>query len=347
MMNPIFPTEPARVNIHLLPSEAEFISYYVDSQALTIRAWMPANYSEFEEVNSINRKYDEFYSNHCSSCPRRTLKYLRDTYPDVFPKSDYYNNDVVEDFFRNARENQSECDVWWRGFNGQHCMEGHEFKPKEAEKISISNMVFDIKLNYKGKPPRFEKVYEGDNAHLRAGYKEENGEIYQTPPFAAANVYSGDHPDEDDYTYGKICWGRVSWPENLRGIVSSYFQSNFNNDLLRLSSFRENIYSLKDAVEDGNYHKSDHKFLCSGYDCLIMIDADQDVQAFFTMLMAGFTPIPEAPHVMIIPAKTSTIQKEDSVYFGYTTQEDAVGRKWYISSEGYLIGQLDESFVTA
>ena len=30
-----------------------------------------------------------------------------------------------------------------------------------------------------------------------------------------------------------------------------------------------------------------------------------------------------------------------------TTQEDAVGRKWYISSEGYLIGQLDESFVTA
>jgi hypothetical protein len=346
MMNPIFPTNPAKVNTHLLPSEAEFISYRVDSQALTIRAWMPENYSEFSEVDSISNEYNDFYSNHCLYCPRQTSQYLKTTYPNVFAEDGSYDENEAREFFMNARENQTECDVWWDGYTGQHCMEGRGSKPKEDKKISISNMVFDIKLNYKGTPPRFKKVYQGDNAHLRAGYYEEDV-IYQTSSFAAANVYSSDQRDETGYIYGKICWGQVSSPANLRGIVSSYFQSNFNNDLLRLARFTENINALKDSIECGNYHKSDHKFLCSGYDCLIMIDADQDVQAFFTMLMAGFTPIPEAPHVMIIPAKTSTIQKEDSVYFGYTTQEDAVGRKWYISSEGYLIGQLDESFVTA
>lgn len=346
MMNPIFPTDPAKVNVHLLPTGAEFTSYKVDSQALTIRAWMPANYSEFENRQSHTAELDQFYGEHCSICPRNRSRYFKDTYPDLTDEYGDYNYDDMREFFTAAARDQTECDVWWRGFNGQFCVDGHELTLKEAEKIPISNMVFDIKLNYKGKPPRFRKVHEGDNAHLRAGYYED-GKIYQTPSFAAANVYSGDHPDESGYKYGKICWGQVVAPTNLRVIISSYFQSNFNNDLLRLSAFEENINSLKDSVEYDNYHKSDHKFLCSGYDCLIMIDADQDVQAFFTMLMAGFTPIPEAPHVMIIPAKTSTIQKEDSVYFGYTTQEDAVGCKWYISSEGYLIGQLDETFVTA
>lgn len=207
-------------------------------------------------------------------------------------------------------------------------------------------MVFDIKLNYKGDPPRFKKVHYGDNAHLRAGYNK-NGQIYETKAFPASNVYSGELLEERGYTYGKICWGHVDQPANLRGIVASYFQSNFNNDLLSLSGFSKYIDILEGAKKDSKYKKSGHKFLCSGYDALILIDADQDVQVFFTMLMAGFTSIPEAPHIMMVPAKTSTIQRGDSTYFGYTTQEDSVGRKWYISSEGYLIGQLDESFVTA
>jgi hypothetical protein len=346
MMNPIFPTDPAKVNVHLLPAGAEFTSYKVDSQALTIRAWMPANYSEFNSQESRSRERDQFYENHCSNCERRTGRYIRNNYPDLFDEWGEYDDDEMRSFFESAARNGTECDVWWQGFCGQNCVEGHEFTPKEAEKISISNMVFDIKLNYKGKPPRFRKVHEGDNAHLQAGYYED-GVIYETPSFAAANVYCADHRDETGYKYGKICWGQVNTPTNLRTIISSYFQSNFNNDLLRLSSFQENINFLEEKKDEEEYQKSDHKFLASGYDALILIDADQDVQAFFTMLMAGFTPIPEAPHVMMIPAKTSTIQKEDSVYFGYTTQEDAVGRKWYISSEGYLIGQLDESFVTA
>jgi hypothetical protein len=115
---------------------------------------------------------------------------------------------------------------------------------------------------------------------------------------------------------------------------------------LRLSSFKNNIDEIRKAKNNNRYDKSTHKFLCSGYDCLVMIHGSKDVQAFFTMLMAGFKPLPELPHIMIVPAKTSTIKRGEMIYLGYTTQEDSVGRPWYISTEGALIGQLDESFVT-
>jgi ubiquitin C-terminal hydrolase len=51
------------------------------------------------------------------------------------------------------------------------------------------------------------------------------------------------------------------------------------------------------------------------------------------------------PNIMIIPVEESSIQKEDNFYFGYLTKPDTVGRQWYVSSEGYLLGQLDDSFV--
>lgn len=346
-MNPIFPSEPAKVNIHLLPSKAEFISYSLNSETLDIRAWMPANYSEFVNSESKTQQYNDFFRSHCDSCHRNGRSYFVEKYPELFDEDgDIISYNEGDSFFIGAEQTQSECSVWWRGFRGQFCLEGNEFSSTDIELKKISNMVFDIKLKYRGPSPRFEKVYKGDNAHLKAGYFE-NGEIYETISLPASNVYSNsENLAESGYKYGPICWGGVNTPNNLRMIVDSYFQSNFNNDLLRISSFSSNIDQLESEKKDHKYKKSNHNFICSGYDALILIDADQNVQAFFTMLMAGFTSIPEAPHVMLVPAKTSTIQKGDSMYFGYTTQKDAVGREWYISSEGYLIGQLDESFVT-
>lgn len=92
-------------------------------------------------------------------------------------------------------------------------------------------------------------------------------------------------------------------------IVTSYTTSKFNSDLLRISAFKSYISETRESVKYKQYVKSNHKFLASGYDSLILIDADKDVQAFFTMLMAGFTPLPELPHIMVVPAKTATIKK--------------------------------------
>jgi hypothetical protein len=341
MNNPIFPSEPATVNLHPVPTQAEFISYFVSRDTLTIRAWMPDNLSSFVESSSTSREQDRFFDNNCGDCPRNTRWYYEQNHPELF---DQNLNWIDANINRFIRDNPGECVVYIDGYQGQNCPLGITFEPKLEPTHSISNMVFDIELSCKGEPPRFKKYT--DNAHLRAGYVDESGEIYETTAFAASNVYTSSYSYDSGYTHGKICWNSIQDHKSLREIVTSYFGSNFNNDLLTLSRFKNNINTLRSDKENDRYTKSKHKFLCSGYDCLILIDADNDVQAFFTMLMAGFKSLPELPHIMIVPAKTSTIKRGDMIYLGYTTQEDSVGRPWYISTEGALIGQLDESFVT-
>ncbi len=337
MNNPIFPSEPAAVNLHPVPTQAEFISYLVDPDTLTIRAWMPDNYSSFEESSSTSREQDRFYDNNCCNCPRNTRRYYEETHPELFDAGMSWRDSSIESFTIN---NPGECFVYMNGYRGQDCPLGFKFEDPESKRHSISEMVFDIQLSHKG---QFKKYI--DNAHLQAGFVNESGEVYETNPCSAANVYSGDR-DREGFIYGKICWNYIEDPKTLREIVTSYFGSKFNNDLLRLSSFKTNISAIRQKKEENKYNKSLHKFICSGYDCLVMIDGSKDVQAFFTMLMAGFKSLPELPHIMIVPAKTSTIKQGDMIYLGYTTQEDAVGRSWYVSTEGAIIGQLDESFVT-
>jgi hypothetical protein len=337
MNNPIFPTQPATVSLHPVPTQAEFISYLVGPDTLTIRAWMPDNYSSFKENMSQQRAYDTFYTDNCGDCPRNNRWYYEENHPELFDAEMYWRHNEFDTF---VHDNPGECFVYLNGYYGQNCPLGIEFKEPESNMYSISNMVFDIQLSHRG---QFKKYT--DNAHLQAGYVNDSGEVYETLPNSAANVYSGEN-DRDGYTYGKICWNSIENPTTLREIVTSYFGSRFNNDLLRLSSFKNNITSIRKKKEENKYTKSNHKFLCSGYDCLLMIDGSKDVQAFFTMLMAGFKSLPELPHIMIVPAKTSTIKQGEMIYLGYTTQEDAVGRSWYVSTEGAIIGQLDDSFVT-
>ena len=337
MNNPIFPTQPATVTLHPVPTQAEFISYHVNPDTLTLRAWMPDNYSSFGEYDSLSRANDNFYGSNCVGCPRNNRRFYEEAHPELFDENNYWINGAVDAF---TRDNPDECFVYMDGYSGQNCPLGIKFEEPESKTCSISNMVFDIQLSHKG---QFKKYT--DNAHLQAGYVNESGEVYQTNPISAANVYSGD-ADSGGFIYGKICWNSIEDPTTLREIVTSYFGSKFNNDLLRLSSFKTNIGAIRKYKEENKYKKSNHKFLCSGYDCLVMIDGSKDVQAFFTMLMAGFKSLPELPHIMIVPAKTSTIKRGEMIYLGYTTQEDSVGRPWYISTEGALIGQLDESFVT-
>jgi hypothetical protein len=337
MNNPIFPTQPATVSLHPVPTQAEFISYLVGPDTMTIRAWMPDNYSSFEEYNSLHMTYDNFYRNNCCDCPRNDRRFYEENHPELFDEDSLWVNDAFDRF---TRDNPDECFVYMNGYHGRNCPLGIKFEGPDPKTYPISNMVFDIQLSPKG---QFKKYT--DNAHLQAGYVNESGEVYETNPRSAANVYSGD-ADSDGYIYGHICWNSIEDPETLREIVTSYFGSEFNNDLLRLSSFKTNIGAIRSYKEENRYKKSNHKFLCSGYDCLVIIDGSKDVQAFFTMLMAGFKSLPELPHIMIVPAKTSTIKQGDMIYLGYTTQEDAVGRSWYISTEGAIIGQLDESFVT-
>lgn len=345
-MSFIFPTSPATVKVSLLPSNAEFISYSVQPDRLDIHAWMPANIASYIDNNMIWAQGDRFYSQNCANCRRNTYSYLTKTYPDYVVDSVHGKEFNFTKFYNIDYKKHNECDVYYRGFNPVEklngcasftCQEGQIFEELEKIENIISNMLFRGSFDI----DTFEMIHS--NAHLRAGYVSENGTIFETSAGGAANVYGND-------TQGGICWGSLhNYPENLRSLVASYFSTEFNSDLLSLTQFKRNCAHIERIKTDSNnfFPNINKKFLCSGYDAFMFINGDHDVQAFFTMLMAGFKPLENLNHIMLIPLKTSTIHRGEDCYLGFVTQEDVVGRKWYVSTENYLIGQLDESFVCA
>jgi hypothetical protein len=324
-MTALFPKSPAKVNLHLLPSNADFISYRFFDGFFKLKAWMPAgvSISTFQADNTTN--YNNFFSTHCFSCPRSDNEYYDNVYGD--------SNNVP------AAEQNGECCVHHYGYNGQACPLNHDSGPEE-ESTSVSNTVIEVALNHLGDPPRFKVIEDYDNAHLCAGYVDENNNIYSTPALRSANVFGG-----DNVIGSNICWGDNEKPNNLREAALSYLGSRFNSDLLRITNFISHNKEIESYKAQNKYSlNTKDKFMCSGYEALMIVDAQTDVQAFFTLLMAGFRPMEEIPHAIIVPIEQSAITRGESLFFGYTTPEDATGRKWYVSSEGFLIGQLNETF---
>lgn len=328
-MSVIFPTSPAKVRIHPLPSKANFISYINSGGAISLKAWMPSGLYSFTKrvKESYYSKNDQFFHFYCKKCPRNCQEYHDDTYPVETKSGRSYWLESM--FFE-----KTDCFTYYAGYIGQDCpLNNSKDDIKWAEEVvNISDTTLIIHLNKKLERSSLSALRGG--AALQAGYVKE-GEVFSTPVLLSANTYY----------HGDSCWGENRVPDTLREMVQTYFYSEFNNDLMSLSRYKGNIELNEQYKKMNRYSPSDNdKFLCQGYDNLMMLDSTQDVQAFYTMLMAGFTPLPELPQYMLIPMDTCTIVKDDTYYLGYKTEADSVGRHWYVSSEGFLIGQLDETY---
>lgn len=326
-MSVIFPTQPAKVKIHPIPSNANFISYSNSFGAIALKAWMPSGLANFSYTESslYASDDDEFYLTFCESCERNCSQYFSDTYKYDFSL-------CRRTFFNNLRDTEQDCTVYYHGYHGEECPLGNTLDDNdEMTEVTISDTVITIFLNRRLLPSHSLK----GEAVLCSGYVKDD-EVYTTQILRSGNCW----------TNNAICWGDNRKPDNLRGMVNTYLYSSFNNDLTGLENYKNNNIRLEELKKNQNsYRKSMHdKFLCQGYDNLMMLDAHDDIQAFYTMLMAGFTPLPEFPHYMLIPMDTCTIAKNDNYYLGYKTEADSVGRHWYVSSEGFLIGQLDETY---
>jgi hypothetical protein len=337
-MSVIFPKAPAKTHIHLLPRAAEFISYNIVDFGFTLKAWMPSGYSFITNKRRYSNVNDQFYYEVCSNCQRNTDEYFNNKFPDIpniFVSSSSFKK--VQDRIKEL--NDGDCNVRFKGFRGQKCPLGKTIEPEKQH--AISNSVFVMGINYKkGYVPT-----NHFNAHLRAGDFNENGDIISTVAYRMPNVHEG------TLAYnGQVCFGSVNnykKPKNLREFSTLFFSTQFNNDLLKITTFIEYCKKMEELKKSSDNYSSNvnEKFICAGYDALMLIDADKDIQAFYTMLLAGFRPIPEIPQMMIVPLEESTIQKDDNLYFGYLTKEDSVGRQWYVTPEGFIIGQLDDSIV--
>lgn len=313
MTSVIFPQTPAKLNIHKTPKSAQFLAYRV-TDVLTLTAWMP---NGFASVNQEGRSdNDRFYQTNCMECERNCAEFL-DDYRDEY--GDIQWEDVPH----------GHCDVYNEGYYGQDCPMGYVPEPHVIN-FPIANMVFEIDLSYIGNSPRFSR--RGDSAYLCKGVVDsETNEIYSTELRMAANVFGS-----SDNVEG-ICWGGNNRPNNLQSIVASYISSPFNNDLLNIPSFEQNC---RQTVLDDDFVPAEEKYICEGVDAVALLDVEKDLQAFFTFLVAGFNSLPEAPHIMIVPMNNDTIEMGGQTYMGYKTLPDAVGRQWFITYDGDLLGQV-------
>lgn len=316
----IFQTTPPEVRIHLLPNNAEFFTYEMNDY-LRIQAWMPDRFHTIKQKTEFSSDY--FYEEFCSGCERNCYDYLeRDEY-----------DEVIWDNVPGGEANH--CWVYDNGYDGGSCPEGNVLEPEETN-FNIANMVFEISLSYDQKANKeynFLKVM--DSAWLQAG-KIVGDKVYTTRTYSASNVFGTDEFPE------RICWGYNSEPNTLRGMVSQYVSSPFNNDLLNLDAFNNNCRFIRRAVETDNYDRErNYTPLCGGEcDAILIVDALNYTPSFFTLLTAGFKPIKKAPHIIIVPVKETTIEKFGVAFKGYCTVPDAVGKSWFVSQDNQLVGQI-------
>ena len=320
-MSVIFQTTPPSVRIHTLPKNSAFISYRVED-SLTLSAWMPDKFQTIKQETRYSS--DDFYHDYCEECHRCCYQYLEQ----------FSDEDGEVDWSEVPGGYEGHCNVYDDGYQGQSCPEGHQAGSQDIE-FDVANMVFEIKLNHLGEPPRYN--VQNDSAYLRAAQLVD-GHIFNTPMRSASNVFGYDgHPEG-------ICWGANERPDNLREIVTNYFLTPFNNDLTSLSTFQNNCGDLRyDVTTDRRTRNRNDLFLCYGEDvadAVLIVDAELDVNAFFTLLSAGFKSLPEAPHVMLVPVKEASIEKNGVNFQGYQTVPDAVSKNWFVTMDGLLVGQI-------
>jgi hypothetical protein len=318
-MSVIFPTSPAKVKLHNLPKNSEYVTYQV-GENLTISVWLPDGYRRIEQENEVTN--DDFYYRHCEDCERNCYSFLNQ-----------YEDEETGDVDWDHPDLHGHCNVYDDGYHGQPCPLGYEEESDTIE-FDISPMVFEVVLSHIGESERFSILW--DSAYLCAGNVDESGVFRSTEVAMAANVFGNEDQVE------KICWGGNMPPNNLREIVTDYFSTPFNNDLTPICAFEENVGRIRNEVYCENFYPSDDKILAEGGpDTLALVDAEKDVTAFFHLLAAGYKPLPEAPHVMIIPLYERTIQVNGNSYSGYVSNNDSVGKQWFFSTDGELIGQCD------
>jgi hypothetical protein len=316
-MSAIFPTAPPEGTLHFIPKNAEFISYRVEDN-LTLSAWMPDGFYTVE--TKFSESNDQFFENHCDNCERNCYTFL-DDYLDE-------DGDICWDDIPNGH-----CDVYNDGYHGQPCPKGYEKEEEELD-FPVSNMVFEISLSHLGTSNKFSR--QSDTAFLCASKLIHENKILATDVHMASNVFGS-----SDSTEG-ICWGYNEKPDNLSGIVTEYVSTPFNNDLLPIKCFYDNCQEVRLDIQSDNYELLNFdRYLCTGKSALLLLDASRDISAFFQMITAGFTSLPKAPHIMILPLSEKTITVGTHSVAGYCTDLDSVGKSWFVSNSGQILGQVD------
>lgn len=298
----LFSDTPAKVYLHLLPQKTNAISYTYTPDVLTLSAHMEDNFAQVDQVDPRNRSiYDQFYRDNCYSCR--------------------YEKSGRCESVRNYGVNSDTV-----------CPRGFKFEEEEKVTFDVSPAIFHCPLRLSD-TKRFQRISNSTKVYLQASKVNDKRIKLSKTRKPLANTWSSNNV---------ICWGRNSAPKSLRGMVDLFFNSPFNNDLVSIQEFVTNSKVVKEDLEKDNFFRtySRYKFIAEKADALLMLHAEDNVQAFFWMLSAGFKTISEASHLMLIPLKETVLEHEGISYPGFLTPSDACNKEWFVTKSGDLIGQL-------
>lgn len=331
-MSAIFQTTPPQVKVHPLPIRAKYISYgFTDT--LEITAWMPDNIYHVD--SEYEQSVDEFYHENCVGCSRNTEEYLQQ-YMDDEGNVDW---DEVGDH----------CDVYNKGYTGQRCDYGC-VKGKESYNFNVCQMAFKIHLSHLNPinkefsnytDDRYFKTTPYDGAFLCGSKVNDLGVLMTTSKRLPSNVFGYNNEP------GAICWGTVKDPQTLRAIETSFFTAESNNDLVSIREFHLNSSTIETlSKREDMYRLYDDNVIIDNtrssvpMDTLVIVDAEMHVNAFFTLLCAGYTPAVGASHVMLIAARETMLERNGAFFQGYLTAPDSMGHEWFVSQDCLLIGRV-------
>lgn len=296
----LFSDTPAKGYLHLLPHKTNAISYSYTSDMLTLSAHMEDNFAHVKQAD-----------------PRTGNVY-----------DQFYQNNCY--FCRH--ENNNRCtSVRQSGFTSDTvCPRGFELPEENTVNFDVAPAIFHNSLRLSQRH-RFES--SGSRVWLQASQVSGKRIKLSRNRKPLANTWASNNV---------ICWGRNDEPKTLRGMVKLFFDTPFNNDLVSIQDFVENNQVVKEDVEKDNFFRtySHYKFIAEKADALFMLHAEDNVQAFFWMLSAGFKPISEASHLMLIPLTETVLEHEGNSYPGYLTPSDSCKKEWFVTKTGDLIGQL-------
>lgn len=333
-MSAIFQEAPPKVKIHPLPRRAKYVTFSFDD-TLCLTAWMPNGL--YDVTGDSMESKETFEEEHCRGCERNCESFL-DEYRDE--ESGEIDWDEVG----------PHCDVYNEGYYGQDCPLGYT-RDLTHHQFNVAEIAFEIRLSYRPSTSRNRQTRErssreryskfADSAYMCAS-KVIDSKLYRAERYLPANVFGyNDSP-------GVICWGRIEAPKTLRGIESNFFATPFNNDLTRIDQFEGNSSRVDNMAgnDDSYYQDRQSKVIINNEDAenpldtLVIVDAEQNVHAFFSLLCAGFQPEEQAPHMMLIPARETELNREGMTFRGYLTKPDDLGKEWFISEDALLVGQI-------
>lgn len=127
----------------------------------------------------------------------------------------------------------------------------------------------------------------------------------------------------------------------IHGKINTFIKTTFNNDYVPLGSWVAAIAADKNADKSTSNNFSSTLLTSEAFDAFLTISFKTHSVAYFRLSSAGFKPV-GTTNIMLLPLKAGSVTHEGTEYYGYFTQEDSLGKKWFVNDSGHLLGQVDD-----